>query len=265
MTILVYGYGTMASAMVEGWLRAGMPPAALAAYNPRAKPAPQGVRLSTQPPTEAPDYLLLGFKPAMLGAIAPDIQPLAGDRTTVLSILAGVDLATLRRSFQQAKAVVRFMPNLAVALSKSPNLLIGQGLDELGRTEVTRLAEMLGTAEWLADEALFDVATALAGSGPGFVYRFIDALAKGAAQLGLPHEVAQRLAVQMVEGASALAAGGSDSPQELARKVASPGGMTQQGLDMLDADAALARLVEASLRAARDRGIEMGAAARDTA
>ena len=105
-------------------------------------------------------------------------------------------------------------------------------------------------------------ATALAGCGPGFVYRFIDALAQGAARLGLDPAQAQRLAVATVEGASALAAASPHSPAELARRVASPGGSTQKGLDVLDADDALFRLIKATLVASRDRNAEMAAAAR---
>ncbi len=136
------------------------------------------------------------------------------------------------------------------------------GLSNGGRKSVTDLAERLGTAEWLSGESQFDLVTALAGSGPGFTYRFIDALAEGAIRLGLEPAQAQRLAVQMVDGAGALAAASPDSPGVLAARVASPGGMTQKGLDVLDEGEALVRLMEECLRAARDRGREMAEDAR---
>jgi pyrroline-5-carboxylate reductase len=104
--------------------------------------------------------------------------------------------------------------------------------------------------------------TALAGSGPAFVYRFLDALAAGAASLGLEPGQAQRLALATVEGAALLAAASPHSPGELARRVASPGGTTQAGLDVLDRDGALAGLVEATIKAAADRSAEMARAAR---
>ncbi len=107
-----------------------------------------------------------------------------------------------------------------------------------------------------------DLVTALVGSGPAFVYRFIDALAAGAADLGLPREHADKLALSMVEGAVMLAAASPHSPGELARRVASPGGVTQIGIDVLDKDACLARLLEKTLRAARDRSAEMTEQAR---
>lgn len=260
--ILVFGFGNMAGAMVDGWLAAGVPAAAFTVYNPRAKDVPEGVRLVTEPPRGPFDLVLLGVKPQKLGEVAPALEPLVGPETVLVSILAGVELASLARRFPRAGGIVRLMPNLAVSLNKSPNALIAQGLDERRCAAVTALAERLGSAEWLADEAQFELVTALAGSGPGFVYRFIDALAAGAAALGLDEAQAERLAVQMVEGAAALAAASPHSPGELARRVASPGGMTQKGLDVLDEGGALAALVRETLRAARDRGAEMAREAR---
>lgn len=261
--ILVFGYGNMAAAMVEGWLRAGMNADALTVYNPRLKPAPEGVRMVTEIPREHFDAVLLGFKPAMLADVAPSLHRATDARTLVLSVLAGVGLDTLCGAFPMAGGWVRIMPNLASALGKSANALVAQGLAGTQRETVTQLAEMLGSAEWFDEEAQFDLVAALVASGPGFVYRFIDALAAGATALGLESEQAQRLALRMVEGAAALALASPHSPAELARRVASPGGMTQEGLDVLDADRALARLVEDCLRAARDRSIEMGRAARE--
>ncbi len=261
-TILIAGYGSMTGAMTAGWLDSGLPPQAFTAYGPRAKAMPEGARFCTDLPEGPFDAIVLGFKPQMLDEAAPPLEALAGPATTVISVLAGVELASLARRFPRAAGVVRLMPNLACALRKSPNALVADGLDTARREAVTDLAARLGSAEWLADESQFELVTALAGSGPGFVYRFIDALAAGATRLGLDAAQAERLAVAMVEGASALAAASDQSPGDLARKVASPGGMTQKGLDVLDEDEALTRLLCETLRAARDRGRDMAAAAR---
>jgi pyrroline-5-carboxylate reductase len=261
-TMLVVGFGNMTGAMVQGWLRAGMPPACFTVYHPRGKAVPEGVTLVTEWPDGPFDLVLLGVKPHMLDDVAPGLAQAVGAQTIVISVLAGVELASLRARFPQAGAIVRLMPNLACALGKSPNALVGEGLDEAGKAAVTALAEMLGSAEWLEGESQFDLVTALAGSGPGFVYRFIDALGIAATRLGLPQEQAGRLAIQMVEGAAALAATSEHSPGELARRVASPGGMTQKGLDVLDNGEVLVRLMVDTLRAARDRGAEMAEEAR---
>ncbi|MGN3973845.1 pyrroline-5-carboxylate reductase family protein [Tsuneonella sp. SYSU-LHT278] len=262
-SILIAGYGSMTGAMLDGWLASGLKPDIFTAYGPREKPVPEGVRFTTSVPEGAFDALVLGFKPQMLSEAAPPLEPLAGPGTVVVSVLAGVELAALAQRFPRSGGVVRLMPNLAAALGKSPNGLVARGIDDAGRDAVTELAARLGSAEWLADETQFDLVTALAGSGPGFVYRFIDALAAGATRLGLDPVQAERLAVAMVDGAGALAAASPHSPGDLARKVASPGGMTQKGLNVLDEDEALTRLVTETLRAARDRGREMAASARD--
>lgn len=261
--ILLLGFGNMASAMLDGWLAAGLPPEQFAIYNPRSKPVPDAVPFHTDLPAGPFDTVVLGVKPQMLDAVAAQVEPLVGPDTLLVSILAGVELTSLRQRFPRAGGVVRLMPNLAVALRKSPNALVGEGLSEARRAQVTALAAALGSAEWLADESQFELVTALAGSGPGFVFRFIDALAEGAAQLGLDRAQAGRLAVAMVEGAGALAAASDHDPAELARRVASPGGMTQRGYDVLDADHALINLLRDTLQAARDRGAEMARAARD--
>jgi len=259
----------MGGAMLAGWLAGGFDPAAFTVIDPYLAAAPPGVRLLNVAPftgrevsgaDSGADVVLLGFKPHQLGTAATAIAPLIGNTTLVLSILAGVDLATLRATFSQAGAIVRVMPNLAAALGKSPIALFGDAMGA-ARDRTDALMAPLGQAEWLAHEADMDLVTALAGSGPAFVYRFIDALASGAAALGLPREQADRLALAMVEGAAQLAAASPHNPSELARRVASPGGVTQVGLDVLDADARLATLIENMLKAARDRSAQMTAEA----
>ena len=259
---LFVGCGNMGGAMLDGWLASGIDPATFTISDPYLEEAPAGVELVREVPERQFSALLLGIKPHMLSDLAPTIAKAVSADTVVFSVLAGVELETLRRHFPDAAAHVRVMPNLAAKLGKSPIALVGSGLDESGRAEAGAFMDRLGTAEWLDGEEQFDLVTALAGSGPGFVYRFIDALAKGSQDLGLPAEQAERLAVAMVDGAGALAAASEHSPAELARRVASPGGVTQVGLDRLDRDGDLARLMHETLRDARDRSAEMAAEAR---
>lgn len=261
--ILLFGYGNMAAAMLHGWLAAGVPAARFTVFNPRAKPAPPGVELVTELPSGPFDLVILAVKPQMLDQIAPQLEPLLGPQTMLLSILAGVELASLERRFPRADGVVRMMPNLAVALRKSPNALVARRLAAPRRDQATALAAALGSAEWIEDERSFELVTALAGSGPGFVFRFIEALAGGAADLGLEPARACRLSLAMVEGAAALAASSELGPAELARRVASPGGMTQRGYDVLDEGEALHNLIRAALAAARDRGEELARSTRE--
>jgi pyrroline-5-carboxylate reductase len=254
----------MGGAMLTGWLAGGFDPAAFTVIDPYCSAVPAGVHLLATPPAEPilADVVLLGFKPQQLPAAAAAIRPLIGPATIVLSILAGIDHASLCATFPAAATIVRVMPNLAAALGKSPIALFGNAA-AAARGTIDALMAPLGQAEWLTDESLMDAVTALAGSGPAFVYRFVDALAAGGAALGLPRDQADRLALAMVEGAAALAAQSPHSPADLARRVASPGGTTEAGLAVLDADRRLAALIEDTLRAARDRSVAMGQEARE--
>ena len=261
-TILMVGCGNMAGAMLQGWLAGGLDAGRFTVADPAPRELPQGVRKLDAIPADGEfDAILLGVKPQLLGAVAPQVERLARPGTVLVSILAGVELAVLADRFPRARALVRVMPNLSAALGKSPMALAERGLDEAGRQAVLDWLAPLGTPEWIGEDE-FDLVTALAGSGPGFVYRFIDALAVAAAELGLPREQADRLALATVEGAAALAAASPHSPGELARRVASPGGMTQEGLEVLDRDGALVRLLSETLRAARDRGEQLAEEAR---
>lgn len=262
-TILLVGCGNMGGAMLAGWLAAGADPVRFTIVDPFLAEAPAGVTLLRELPERRFDVILLGVKPQLLDDVVPSLAPFADRDTVILSILAGVELASLAARFPDAGGLVRIMPNLAAAIGKSPMALAGDRLDDAGRAAVGDLLAPLGLPEWLPGDDLFDAVTALVGSGPAFVYRFIDALAAGAATLGLAPEQAQRLALATVEGAALLAAASPHAPGELARRVASPGGTTQAGLDVLDAEAALSGLVEATLTAARDRGAEMARAARN--
>ena len=262
-SILVFGYGNMAGAMVNGWLQSGIPASAITAVDPVREDPPDGVRLlQALPEGESFDLVLLGVKPQLLDDIAGTVRPVLGADTILLSILAGVETETLRRLFPEVGGIVRLMPNLAAAYRKSANTLFSEGLDQRQREAIEQMVDRLGATEWLEREELFHAATALAGSGPAFVYRFIDALAASGAELGLDPQLAERLALQMVEGAAMLAARSDASPGELARRVASPGGVTEVGLKVLDRDNAIADLVSQCLTAARDRNIEMAEIAR---
>ena len=252
----------MAGAMLDGWLAAGLDPTRFTIVSPNRLEAPPGVRLLRAIPGEAFDAVLLGIKPQMLAALAPQIAGHARGSTAILSVLAGVELATLAQAFPDSQTLVRVMPNLAAALGKSPLPLVTRGLDGSGRDALGGFLAPLGEVEFLDDETAFDLVTALAGSGPAFVYRFIDALAAAAARLGLPPDQALRLALAMADGAVALAAASPHSPGELAQRVASPGGVTQEGLDVLDAGRTLNGLIEQTLRAARDRSAEIAAGTR---
>lgn len=243
--------------MLARWLAAGVDPASVTVIDPFAKQAPEGVTLLAAPPAGEPGVLVLAVKPQQLDAL----PRIGGAGTLLISILAGVEEASLAERFAAA-SVVRAMPNLPVGIGKGVVALHAANATDAARALAGALMAPLGRVEWIGGEALFHAVTALSGSGPGFVYRFIEALAEAGAALGLPADQAQRFAIATVEGAAALAGGADASPAELAGRVASPGGTTRAGLDVLDREDALKRLIGETLSAAARRSAELAEAAR---
>lgn len=260
--ILLVGCGNMAGAMLSRWLETGLDANRVTVVSPSGRTVPGGVRVVRAiPDAERFDTVLLGLKPQKLGELAD--TPLKEQAPDLLiSILAGVEEPALAAACPRAGSVVRAMPNLPVALGRGVVALHSREAMADARDAATDLMQPLGLVEWIEDEALFDAVTALAGSGPAFLYRFADALAGAGAALGLPRDQADRLALATVEGAAMLAARSGEGPARLADKVASPGGSTREGLDVLDRDEALLRLLTETLRAAERRNCEMAAAAR---
>jgi len=205
--------------------------------------------------------VMLAMKPQQLDEVAARYAARLAGVPVLVSILAGVGEAPLARRFA-AGAVVRAMPNLPVGIGHGVVALHSLSADRPTCEAVAALMAPLGLVEWIAHPALFDLVTALAGSGPGFLYRFIDSLAAAAAELGLPGDQAARLALATVEGSAMLAAAATVSPAALADRVASPGGSTRKGLDVLDQGDALKNLLRDTLAAATRRNAEMAAAAR---
>ena len=251
-SIWLIGCGNMAGAMLRRWLDCGLDPAKVTVIRPSGNPVADAVRVVTDVPDEpTPDLLLIGVKPQMLAEVAPSLQ--AASSGTILSILAGTSLTTLRDTFPQAAKIVRAMPNLPVALGQG---VVATVSDAPIDADLAALLAQLGLVENFPDETLFDAVTALAGSGPAFAYRFVDALAKGGEKLGLDTAQASRLALATMQGALALAREDGTPLGDLADRVASKGGSTREGLDVLDTG--LDALVAECLAAATRRNVELG-------
>jgi pyrroline-5-carboxylate reductase len=256
------GCGNMAGAMLARWLEQGVDPAHVSVVRPSGRDAGEGVRVTTAwPEDEVPAIVLLGMKPYQLDAVAETLAPILDAETILVSILAGVELASLRDRFPVPRNIIRAMPNLPVRIGRGVIGLHGEG-DLESRALVTGLMAVLGHAEWFEDERTFNLITSLSGSGPAFTYRFIDALAKAGVTLGLPEAQALAFARAAVEGAAALAGTGNASLAERAREVTSPNGTTEAGLLVLDAE--LDDLIARTLEASRRRSLEMAAEARRT-
>ena len=286
-SIWLVGAGNMAGAMLRQWIASGtVDPARVFVVNRQDRALPEGVRQGRVFPDEAlPDAVMLGMKPQQIDDIVAAHGARIAGVPLLISILAGAEETVLAERFDagavvrampnlpvgigkgvttlfSAGAVVRAMPNLPVAIGKGVTTLTSASADAATRDAVSALMAPLGLVEWVGEAALFNSMTALHGCGPGFVYRFIDALAAAGEALGMAADQAQRLAVATVEGAGLLAAQAGESPAILADRVASPGGSTRQGLNVLDRDDALKILLRETLAAAARRTAEMAAEAR---
>ena len=254
------GCGNMAGAMLDRWLQAGMDRSQITVIRPSGKPVTDGVRvLTAYPEGQMPALAMLGTKPQKIDEVTPLLAPRLGTDTILLSILAGIEMQSLRARFPAARTIVKALPNTPVKLGKGVvNLFSEKGPHPL----VEQLMAPLGATEWFSDEQLFQAAGILTGAGPAFLFRFIDALAAGGEAIGLPPAQAACLAKAMVEGAAALAASEAETPAGLAERVASPAGTTRAGLDVLDEEAALASLLRQTLEAGLRRSREMAQDAR---
>jgi len=204
---------------------------------------------------------MLGVKPQKLDEVVPGLAPHIGKDTIVVSLLAGTSAASLADRFPDTRAIVRAMPNLPVAHGRGVTALYAEQADEEARAVVGGLMGALGYAPWVESEDDFSAIGAVAGSGPAYVARFADALAEGARGLGLGDELASRIAVETLVGTAAMAETG-EAMGELARRVASPKGTTEQGLAVLDdAQGGIRQLVARMLAAAIERGRQLAAEA----
>jgi pyrroline-5-carboxylate reductase len=173
-------------------------------------------------------------------------------------MLAGARIETLKSVFPGAE-VVRMMPNTPARIGRGMTALYADDAGAGVRTAVEWLADAAGRWLWLEAEEQFDAVTGLSGSGPAYLFRFIEALADAGVAVGLPADIAGTLALQTVAGAAQLAARSDLSPAKLREQVTSPNGTTVAGLQRLDGDGLLSSLMRSTVRAATERSRQMAA------
>lgn len=262
MDVVLVGCGNMGFAMLEGWLNA-MPDARFHVVEPnyglRERAIHCGAKgyydASRLPEDLKADVLVLAVKPQVMGDVAPTY---AGRAACAVSIAAGVTIGALE-GWLGGGAVVRTMPNTPAAVGQGMLVSVANSeVSEGARAQVEALMSVAGRHAWVEDEALMDAVTAVSGSGPAYVFHFIECLADAGIAMGLPAELAGQMALQTVAGAGALAAASEDDPAELRRKVTSPKGTTEAALKVFMGR--LGPLVDEAALAARDRSVELGKA-----
>ena len=258
------GCGNMGGAIVEGWRSAGFDLGGLTIIRPSGAEV-AGVRTVTdaRDAGSAPAVVVLAMKPQQLDEVAAALRPHLSSKTLVVSILAGVELASLRQRFPGVRAVVRAMPNLAVAMRRGVIALVGDNEDEALKREVAEIFQPLGFAPWMIDEQKFAAVGSVAGAGPAYVARFIAALTKAGEKLGLSPEMASTVALETVFGTAWRAASTGEAMDSIANRVASPGGTTEAGLAVLDRNGVFEELLALAIGAASRRGTALARSARD--
>ena len=263
-TLILVGCGQMGSAMLRGWLARGAAarflvvepagaPAALAeaagvGWHRAADDLPAGL---------LPDAVVFAVKPQLIDAVLPAYRSWVRPQTLFLSIAAGTTIAGLARHLGDA-AIVRCMPNTPAAIGRAitvacPNPWVSAAQRQL----CDALLAAIGESTWVEEEALMDAVTAVSGSGPAYVFLLIEALAEAGVQVGLPADLALRLARATVAGAGELARLSPETPARLRENVTSPGGTTRAALDILMAENGLPQLLERAVAAATKRSREL--------
>lgn len=263
--IAFIGGGNMAGALIGGLRRAGWAAEAIAVVEPDAGQRERLLQAHGVTAQAAADVRLAAAA-TVVWAVKPqhfaDAAALCAPHVAAalqLSVMAGVRCGAIARA-SGSDRVVRSMPNTPALIGRGiAGLFASPAVDDTGRTLAEALFAPTGQTLWVAREDELDAVTALSGSGPAYVFYWLEAMVKAAREMGLSAEQGRRLALATFDGATALAAASDEAPQALRERVTSPGGTTFAAIASLQADGVAAAFVKA-LHAARARATELGAA-----
>lgn len=259
--LVLLGCGKMGSAMLQGWLAAGLPPSAVSVIEPKPSDwlLKSGVDVTTDLPP-SPAVVVVAVKPQMIGEALPALVAMGGQSTVFLSIAAGTTLATFEAMLGENTPVIRAMPNTPAAIGRGITALFGNASVTAEALDLgERLLSVVGQTVRLESEADMDAVTSVSGSGPAYVFHLIETLAEAGRAEGLSPELAMQLAKATVAGAGALAEASEESPSQLRINVTSPAGTTAAALEVLmDEATGLPPLMRKAVHAAANRSRELG-------
>lgn len=259
------GAGNMATSLISGLLASGQPHDHLLAAD-RDEGQRQALRQkyaievldSNAMLAERAQVLILAVKPQSLKAVCAELQQiLQANKPLIISIAAGIRIRQLEHWLGYPAAIVRAMPNTPALIQCGASALYANAqVDPAQREQANRILAAAGMTVWLDDEEQMDMVTALSGSGPAYFFLFMETLMAAAAELGLPADIARQLTLQTALGAARMAIEGNDDLTTLRRRVTSPGGTTERGIQAMEA-AGIYRLARNTLLAAHQRAIEL--------
>ncbi|MEL6206796.1 MAG: pyrroline-5-carboxylate reductase [Pseudomonadota bacterium] len=256
--ITMLGCGKMGSAILRGWLDGGMRPAAVHVIEPHPTDwlRSTGVAIGGEGPP-APAVLMLAVKPQMMAEALAPVAGLGGGGTLVVSIAAGTPISAFEAAFGAGTPVVRAMPNIPAAVGRGVTALVANdAAGAAGLALAERLMESVGRTVRLSSEAEMDSVTAVSGSGPGYVFHMVEALAVAGEAEGLAPDLAMALARATIAGAGAMLDATDTPAAALRESVTSQKGTTAAGLEVLMDD--LPDLMTRTVAAAAARSRELG-------
>ncbi len=261
-TVVLAGAGKMGGALLSGWLAQGLVPKNVAAIEPhpseeiRALVA-NGLRLNPAPnEIDQVAALVIALKPQSFREAASGLKPFAGAETLVVSIMAGMTIASIAEAC--GGNIVRAMPNTPAAIGRGITVAVAaKHVTAVQRAAADALLRATGSVEWIEDEALMDAVTAVSGSGPAYVFLLAEELARAGVAAGLPEELATKLARETLAGASELLHRSDLSAATLRQNVTSPGGTTAAALEVLMGPDGLQLLMTRAVAAATKRSREL--------
>jgi pyrroline-5-carboxylate reductase len=263
VNITFIGGGNMADALIGGLLRKGFALSGLRAVEispdarARLKQKYAVDCLERAPSARGDEIVVFAVKPQQMREAAAN-SGLAANANLVVSIAAGITLSSLSRWLGGHRRLVRAMPNTPALIGEGVTGLYA--LDKVTGDDRKRAEAILGAVSstvWIEREAQMDAVTAVSGSGPAYVFYFIEAVEEAAKQLGLPVETARKLALVTFTGAARLAAESPDPVAVLRERVTSKGGTTEAALASMAADEVKQAIISA-IRKANERGRELG-------
>ncbi|EAU40709.1 pyrroline-5-carboxylate reductase [Fulvimarina pelagi HTCC2506] len=263
--ILVLGGGNMGCALMGGWLNGDVDPNGLLVVDPNRGEAlaklieKHRFRHETSVPSDfQADVVLVAVKPQMMGKALPALMPALGKRTLAVSIAAGTTVETLCVHLGD-RPIVRAMPNTPALIGRGvTGAFANDNVSEEQKEIADQLLSASGQVEWVETEELIDAVTGVSGSGPAYVFHLAECMARAGEAVGLPADLAMRLAMHTVAGAGELMIRSDEAPAKLRKNVTSPNGTTEAGLCVLmDEENGLPPLIEKTVKAARDRAIEL--------
>lgn len=252
----------MGGAMLSGWLAQGLAPKNVAVIEPHPSGeisalVAKGVRLNPTP-NEIGQVaaLVIALKPQAFREAAPALKPFAGAETLVVSIMAGMTIASVAEAC--GGAIVRAMPNTPAAIGRGITVAVAaKHVAAMQRAAADALLRATGAVEWVGDEALMDAVTAVSGSGPAYVFLLAEELARAGVAAGLPEALATKLARETLAGASELLHRSDVSAATLRQNVTSPGGTTAAALEVLMGKDGMQSLLTRAVAAATKRSKEL--------